>query len=272
MAHAEWSTDSDNGKNRVLFSSNARSGWNFVPIRPKPVKPQKAATSSANLGGKFSRPTKPPSHKKCDVPICKRVGCRLQTHKNYANVSSVSTYQLQGAATASPSRSSLPWANISGLPELPLGHEQPVIYRAMFHQFFVNDYDRIVLLLQPPPLSKEQRVRASQTKNDLLAQALHKPVFCLNYVATAYHNSVLAKRKPSHDSNIAILHGKVLQLLRKWLADFRHEDVDCLLLVVILTLVMLDVAAQNYRNLNVHRKGMEHLVNSIGGVHNLVQA
>ena len=244
----------------------------FVPLRPKPVKTSKTAKSAADLAIRSSRLIETPSHKKCPVPACKQVDCRLRTHRNYAKVSSSSTYQLRGAAKGSRSPSPFVRANLSGLPELPLGHEQPPIFRAMFHQFFVSEYDRITLLLQPPPLSKEQKVRASQIKDDLLAQALQKPIFCLNYVASAYHSTVLTQRKPSHDSNISILRGKVLQLLRKWLTDFSHEDVDCLLLVVILTLVMIDAAGQNYHDLDVHREGMEYLVNSVGGVHNLVQA
>ena len=134
---------------------------------------------------------------------------------NYAKVSSVCTHPLQGAAKASLSPSPLLGGNVSGLPELPLGHEQPAIYRTIFHQFFDSEYDRIVLFLQPPPLLKGQRAKVSQTKKDLLAQALEKPVFCLNYTATAYHSSVLAKRNPSYDPNIATLRGKVSQLLRE---------------------------------------------------------
>ncbi len=266
--HTKQSEHSNYGKGTALPPPNPRTHLKFVPLRPKPVKPSKTAKSASNL----SRPTEPPSRKKCPVPICKRVDCRSQTHKNYAKASSLSNDQLQGAANVSRSPSPFVRPNVSGLPELPLGHEQPQIFRAMFHHFFVSEYDHIVLLLQPPPLSKEQEIRASQVKKYLLAQALEEPIFCLNYVATAYHSTILTKRKPSHDLNIAILRGHILKLLRKWLADFRHEDVDCLLLGIILTLVMLDVAAQNYGDLDVHRAGMVYLVNSVGGVHNLVQA
>ena len=271
-AHTERSKAADDCTNCVLPPSNPRSNLSCTVMRPKPIVPLKAARLPIVLRKRTARLAVPSSRQKCPIPICKRLDCRLRTHRKYAKMSSVCTDDLQRAVEAWRSPSPLLRGDVSGLPELPLGHKQPAIYRAMFHQFFDSEYDRIVLLLQPPPLSKEERTKASQLKKDLLVQAFQKPVFCINYIATAYHSSVLTKRKASDDPYIAILRGKVLQLLREWLADFRHEDVDCLLLVVILTLVMLDLAAQNYCNLDIHRAGMERLVNSVGGVHNLVQA
>jgi hypothetical protein len=142
----------------------------------------------------------------------------------------------------------------------------------MFHNFFNQEYDRIVLLLQPPPLSKQQEIKAAHLKKALLAQALQEPIFYLTYVASAYHSSVLSKPKlSSHDTNAAILHGRLVQLLHGKLANFKHEDAEGLLLVIF-TLVLLDLAAHNYLNLEIHRAGMEQLVNSVGGVHNLVQS
>lgn len=266
------SKQSDDGRSIAPPVSSPRTYSKFVPLRPKPVACSKTATSASSLTSTYLRPKNLPSRKKCPVPICKRLDCRLQTHHNYRRVLSVYASQVQEAARVSRSPSPRCRADISGLEELPLGHKPPSIYRAMFQQFFVSEYDRIVLLLQPPPLSREQRLKASLTKKDLLAQALQKPVFCLNYVATAYHSCVLRKRKPSNDSTIATLRGNILRLLREWLADFERGDVDHLLLMLVLTLVMLDVATQNYHNLSTHRDGMQHLVNSVGGVHNLAQA
>ena len=153
---------------------------------------------------------------------------------------------------------------MSGLPELPLGEDQPPRYRTMFHDFFSTIYDRVAILISPPPLSSEQKAKAANHKAAMLQRAIQTPVYCLNYVASSF----LSRPRPSQDHDAVLLYGKGMKLLRERLVNFTIVEVDPLM-VVLLTLVLLDLAVKNYTSLEVHRAGMALLVNSRGGMHNL---
>ena len=239
----------------------------YVAIRPRPPEPPKPLKPPRQSTATGLRPPPLPGlsgHRKCPVPICKRLNCRLQTHQNYGK------YRMQAAQRSSPSSktsrtpSPLLTGDLSGLPELPLGERQPAVYRKLFHDFFGTTYDRIAILLSPPPLSPELKNKAAAHKKAMLHRSLQTPVYCLNYVASAF----VAHPRPSQDRDAVVLYGKVMRLLREKLANFLSDEVDNLT-VVILTLVMLDIAVNNYSNLEVHRAGMALLVDSRGGLHNL---
>ena len=233
----------------------------YVAIRPRPPAPPEQPTK---LPSKHLKLHVASRQKKCPVPICKRADCKLQTHRSYGIYRKQAADQSMPIPESSRSPSPLLEGDVSGLPQLPLGDGQSIVYRTLFHEFFGSIYDRIAIMVSPPPLSSEQKMKAADHKKAMLHRALEMPVYCLNYVASSF----CSKPRPSQYRDAVILHGRVMQLFRENLAKFSPEDVDDLL-VVILTLVILSMAVNNYDNLHVHRTGMEMLVKSRGGMHNL---
>jgi hypothetical protein len=225
-------------------------------ILPKPRAPPKQPPRLKPRATPSDRP------QKCPVPGCPRRDCPLQTHKNFV-ASRDSSRQTISARSVSRQTSPLV-GSPSGLPELPLGNDQPPAYRVLFHDFFSRLYDRIAVLVAPPPLTAEGKAKMKKHKRDMLQRSLETPVYCLNYVASSF----VATSRPAQDRDTALLYGRVMTLLREKLASFTTDEVDNLM-VVIVTLVLLDLIAGRHRDLEIHRRGMSLLVNSRGGLHNL---
>ena len=220
----------------------------------------------------------------CAVPECKVKNCNLRTHQQYARkskalsqsssstsaASSVSSGQdgdlvYRNGHSPSPSRigagEPIPRNDLHGLEGLPDMVADKPVFRSLFQEFCGRVYDRLRILLNPPPIDLGR-------KKALVALATTSQAFCLNAIACV-SNDIMMRRQDSYgDRTAAVLYGKTMGVLRAQVANFETAEVDNLLMII-MTLALFDIIHFNFSSLDVHRQGMDQLVSKVGGVHNL---
>jgi hypothetical protein len=222
----------------------------------------------------------------CAVPECKVKNCNLRTHRQYARkskalsqsssssstsaASSVNTGQdgdlaYRNGHSPSPSRigagESIPRNDLHGLEGLPDMVADTPVFRSLFQEFCGRMYDRLSILLNPPPIDPG-------VKKALVALAMTSQAFCLNAIACVSNDIMMRRQDSCGDRTAAVLYGRTMGVLRAQVANFETAEIDSLLMII-MTVALFDIIHFNFSNIDVHRQGMDQLVSQVGGVHNL---
>ncbi|KAK5103394.1 hypothetical protein LTS08_002809 [Lithohypha guttulata] len=210
---------------------------------------------------------------KCPVPGCIIRNCKLQSHRRWKPLVTAREPSLDRATSSakppSPHDFSIIKGGVEGLPTLPLASLRKPIYQKLFHEFCVDVWDRIAILLGPPARSANEVERLRREKSMMLAQAMETPAYLLNFIVSAYLCLVLNDDHTAQGDDLLHLQVELAKHLRLKLDEFNPADLDQLICIV-LTMVMLEImCSKKYDNLASHKQIMVYLVQSRGGIHNL---
>lgn len=150
---------------------------------------------------------------------------------------------------------------IDGFPFMPIQDQLDPELRDLFHHFFANVFDRLVLIFRAPPIAKDFKPR-------MLQVALTTPAYCLALIAQSRIDTDIGRDQFSEDRRSLALYGKVLEVYRKHLTVMQPAHVDILLLVIVI-LLTYDMIHGRRQSAAVHWNGMQQLVGFRGGIHNI---
>lgn len=144
---------------------------------------------------------------------------------------------------------------------MPIQDQLNPEYRDLFHHFFANVFDRLVLIFRAPPISKDFKPR-------MLQVALSTPAYCMALIAQSRIDTDIAHDQFSEDRKSLALYGNVLEVYRRHLTVMQPAHVDILLLVIVILLTYDMIHGRNQSG-QVHWNGMQQLVGFRGGIHNI---
>lgn len=144
---------------------------------------------------------------------------------------------------------------------MPIQDQLDPELRDLFHHFFANVFDRLVLIFRAPPTAKDFKPR-------MLQVALSTPAYCMALIAQARIDTDIGRDQYSEDRKSLALYGKVLEVYRRHLAVMQPAHVDILLLVIVI-LLTYDTIHGRLQSAQVHWNGMQQLVGFRGGIHNI---
>ena len=214
----------------------------------------------------------------CTVPGCQLLSCNLRSHRQYASVIRMHKQQrvrrhqnkaLEGELPSTsggwphllPPTSEIGRDGVDGFPFMPVPDQLDPERRDLFHHFFANVFDRLVLIFRAPPVAKDFKPR-------MLQVALTTPSYCMALITQSQIDTDIARDQFSENRNSLALYGQVLEVYRKHLTVMQPAHVDILLLVIVI-LLTYDMIHGRRQSAKVHWNGMQQLVGFRGGIHNI---
>ena len=186
-----------------------KSGGNHVPVprsrnartstlsQPVAVESRQHRTLAQSVEEQLLNPGRPSTlgspTASCTVPACSRPYCDLRTHRKYAALvlhQKTKKEQHRKGAVVNQKASSIVdgWAHllppiptitrdgVDGFPFMPIPDQLDLGLRDLFHHFFTNVFDRLVLVFRAPPVPKDFKSR-------MLQVALTTPAYCMAIVS-----------------------------------------------------------------------------------------
>jgi Fungal specific transcription factor domain len=150
---------------------------------------------------------------------------------------------------------------VDGFPFMPIPDQLDPELRDLFHHFFKDVFDRLVLIFRAPPIAKDFKPR-------MLQIALTTPSYCYALIAQSRIDNNINRDQFTEDRQSLALYGKVLEVYRKHLTVMQPAHVDILLLVIVV-LLTYDMVHGRRHSPTVHWNGMQQLVSFRGGIHNI---
>lgn len=221
------------------------------------------------------RSTLTPPTAKCTVPACPRPFCDLRSHRQYGALLLLQK-QKKSKDKGSDVRlitATVDWPHlllpspeigregVDGFPFMPIPDQLDPELRSLFHHFFEDVFDRLVLIFRAPPIAKD-------FKPGMLQLALTTPAYCYALIAQSRIDANIRRDQFTEDRQSLALYGKVLEVYRKHLIVMQPAHVDILLLVIVILLTYDMIHGRRHLAL-VHWNGMQQLVSFRGGIQNL---
>jgi hypothetical protein len=213
----------------------------------------------------------------CTVPGCTIPSCQLRSHREYASLVLLQREQklrsrqkasrdvdLSGATDRPrllPPAPGIGRDGIDGFPHMPIQDQLEPENRDLFHHFFANVFDRLVLIFRAPPIAKDFKPR-------MLQVALSTPSYCMALIAQSRIDTDISRDQYNEDRKSLALYGKVLEVYRQHFKVMQPAHVDILLLVVVI-LLTYDMIHGRRQSAQIHWNGMQQLVGFRGGIHNI---
>ena len=148
--------------------------------------------------------------------------------------------------------------------DLPLNDNADADYERLWQEFWNERYDKLTLVYQPQRLDPALRLKLQRL-------ASQNATYCLTLIAFAHLANIKDSfRHPSIDNDelTDMIYSELVQITREKIDSFEIAETDILLLAIT-ALCMYDMMLDRHEALNAHQRGMNALVASRGGVHNL---